>query len=115
MRWPVGRMRMRRERGWASAAVWLVLLALAFVCGVLVIGQAFDTSVLAMSGRTLRLSADYSDDPRGLREQKIAPVDSAVISDTVRDLIAEQAQEPLLAIAGTPVALARTPPPLRPS
>ena len=73
---------MRRERGWTSAAVWLVLLAFAFACGVLVVGQAFDTHVLALTGRSLRLSADYSADARLAREQKIAPVDSAVISDT---------------------------------
>ena len=55
---------MRREPGWASTAVWLVLLAFAFACGVLVVGQAFDTRVLALTGRSLRLSADYSADPR---------------------------------------------------
>ena len=103
---------MRRERGWSSAAVWLVLLAFAFACGVLVVGQAFDTRVLALSGRSLRLSADYSADPRTVREQKIAPVDSAVISDTVRDLIIEQTPAPLLVLAQTPGLLEATTQPL---
>src|SRR5215213_3907658 len=95
---------MRRESGWTSVAVWLVLLAFAFACGTLVIGQAFDTRVLALTGHSLRLSADYSADPRLVREQKIAPVDSAVISDTVRDLIIEQTQVPLLLLVQTPDA-----------
>ena len=75
---------MRRESSWTSVAVWLVLLAFAFACGALVIGQAFDRRVLALTGHSLRLSADYSADARLAREQKIAPVDSAVISDTVQ-------------------------------
>src|SRR5215210_9311956 len=99
---------MRRERGWASAAVWLVLLAFAFACGMLVVGHAFDTRVLVLSTRSLRLSADYSADARLAREQKIAPVDSAVISDTVRDLIIEQTQAPLLVLAQTPGLLTPT-------
>ena len=103
---------MRRERGWASVAVWLVLMAFAFACGVLVVGQAFDTRVLALTGHSLRLSADYSADARLAREQKIAPVDSAVISDTVRDLIIEQTQAPLLVLAQTPGVLAPTPRPI---
>ncbi len=103
---------MRRDRGWASAAIWLVLLAFAFACGVLVVGQAFDTRVLALTGRSLRLSADYSADARLAREQKLAPVDSAVISDTVRDLIIEQTQAPLLVLALTPGVLDITPQPL---
>src|SRR5215207_8878615 len=103
---------MRREQGWASVAVWLVLLAFAFACGVLVVGQAFDTRVLALTGHSLRLSADYSADARLAREQKIAPVDSAVISDTVRDLIVEQAQAPLLLLVQTPGAVTPT---LRPT
>jgi hypothetical protein len=102
---------MRRESGWTSVAVWLVLLAFAFACGVLVVSQAFDTKVLALTGRSLRLSADYSADPRVVREQKIAPVDSAVITDTVRDLIIEQTQAPLIIFAQTPVILAPTPHP----
>jgi hypothetical protein len=101
-------MTMRRERGWASVAVWLVLMAFAFACGVLVVGQAFDTRVLALSARALRLSADYGADARLVREQKIAPVDSAVISDTVRDLIIEQTQAPLLVQAQTPGLLTPT-------
>ena len=103
---------MRRESGWTSVAVWLVLLAFAFACGVLVVGQAFDTRVLALTARSLRLSADYSADPRTLREQRIAPVDSAVISDTVRDLVIEQTQAPLLVLAQTPGVLAPTPRPI---
>jgi len=99
---------MRRESGWTSAAVWLVLLAFAFACGVLVVGQAFDTRVLALTGHSLRLSADYSADARLAREQKIAPVDSAVISDTVRDMIIEQTQVPLLLLIQTPGALTST-------
>ncbi|HEU5104019.1 MAG TPA: hypothetical protein VFU22_33615 [Roseiflexaceae bacterium] len=102
---------MRRESGWTSVAVWLVLLAFAFACGVLVVGQAFDAKVLALTGRSLRLSADYSADPRVAREQKIAPVDSAVISDTVRDQILEQTQAPLIIFAHTPVILSPTPRP----
>ena len=103
---------MRYERGWTSVAVWLVLLAFAFACGVLVVGQAFDTRVLALTGHSLRLSADYSADARLAREQKIAPVDSAVISDTVRDMSIEQAQAPLLLLVQTPSALMPT---LRPT
>ena len=103
---------MQRDRGWMSAAVWLVLLAFAFACGMLVVGQAFDTRVLALSARALRLSADYSADARLVREQKIAPVDSAVINDTVRDLISEQTQAPLLVLAQTPGVLTATPRPL---
>src|SRR5215217_7414687 len=99
---------MRREPGWTSAAVWLVLLAFAFACGVLVVGQAFDTRVLALTGHSLRLSADYSADARLAREQKLAPVDSAVISDTVRDLIIEQTQAPLLLLVQTPGAMTPT-------
>src|SRR5215217_1982601 len=99
---------MRREPGWTSAAVWLVLLAFAFACGVLVVGQAFDTRVLALTGHSLRLSADYSADARLAREQKLAPVDSAVISDTVRDLIIEQTQAPLLLLVQTPGAITPT-------
>ena len=99
---------MRRERGWTSLAVWLVLLAFAFACGVLVVGQAFDTRVLVLTGRSLRLSADYSADARLARMQKIAPVDSAVISDTVRDLLIEQTQAPLLVLAQTPGGLVPT-------
>src|SRR6476660_1242238 len=102
---------MRREPGWTSVAVWLVLLAFAFACGVLVVGQAFDTRVLALTGHSLRLSADYSADARLAREQKIAPVDSAVISDTVRDLIIEQTQAPLLVLVQTPGAMTPTPQP----
>src|SRR5262245_46699006 len=100
---------MRREPGWTSAAAWLVLLAFAFACGVLVVGQAFDARVLALASRSVRLSADYSADPRVAREQKIAPVDSAVISDTVRDLLDEQIQAPLVLLAQTPVLLVQTP------
>jgi hypothetical protein len=103
---------MRRESSWTSVAVWLVLLAFAFACGALVIGQAFDTRVLALTGHSLRLSADYSADAQLAREQKIAPVDSAVISDTVRDLIVEQTQAPLLLLVQTPGAMTPT---LRPT
>src|SRR3954451_12945130 len=99
---------MRRERGWTSVAVWLVLLAFAFACGVLVVGQAFDTRVLALTGHSLRISADYSADARLARDQKIAPVDSAVISDTRRDLIVEQTQVPLLLLAQIPGAITPT-------
>jgi hypothetical protein len=103
---------MRRERGWTSVAIWLVLLAFAFACGVLVVGQAFDTRVLALTERSLRLSADYSADTRLARMQKIASVDSAVIGDTVRDLIIEQTQAPLLSLAQTPGVLDPTRQPL---
>src|SRR5947209_3424945 len=104
---------MRREPGWTSVAVWLVLLALALVCGVAVIGQAFDTGVLAMTSRSLRYSADYSAEPRAVRVQQIAPVDSAVIGDTVKDLVAEQVQASLLDFARTPVAIPPRPRPQR--
>ncbi|MEO7911777.1 MAG: hypothetical protein ABIV47_19190 [Roseiflexaceae bacterium] len=99
---------MRREQGWTGVAVWLILLTFAFACGMLVVSHAFDTRVLAFSARTLRLSADYSADARLAREQKIAPVDSAVISDTVRDMIIEQTQAPLLVLAQTPGGLTPT-------
>ncbi|HJZ46860.1 MAG TPA: hypothetical protein VKE41_06825, partial [Roseiflexaceae bacterium] len=103
---------MLRERGWTSLTVWLVLLAFAFACGVLVVGQAFELRVPTLTGRSLRLSADYSADPRLVREQKIAPVDSAVISDTVNDLIVEQTEAPLLILAQTPILIAPTPRPV---
>ena len=103
---------MRREIDWSGAAIWLVLLAFAFVCGLLVIGQAFDTTVLASASRPLRISADYRADPRAARVQQIPPLESAVISDTLRDLIAEQTRGPLLGLA-LPTPASPTPGPRR--
>ncbi len=99
---------MRREHGSISVAIWLVLVVFAFACGMLVVSHAFDTRVLVLSARSLRISADYSADARLARAQKIARVDSAVISDTVRDLIIEQTQAPLLLLVQTPGALTPT-------
>src|SRR5215213_9593814 len=99
---------MRREQSWIGVAIWLVLVVFAFACGMLVVSHAFDTRVLVLSARSLRISADYSADARLTRAQKIAPVDSAVISDTVRDLIVEQTQAPLLLLVQTPGALTPT-------
>jgi hypothetical protein len=99
---------MRREQSWIGVTIWLVLVAFAFACGMLVVSHAFDRPVLVLSARSLRLSADYSADARLVREQKIAPVDNAVISDTVRDLIIEQTQAPLLLLVQTPGALTPT-------
>ncbi len=98
---------MRRESMWISPLVWLAMLGLAFVCGLVVMSQAFETHVFLLDDRALRVSADYGADPRIVQEAQIPPVDSAVISDTVRDLIAEQAQAPLLSMfLSTPTVVA---------
>ena len=98
---------MRSDSSWFSPLVWLVMLGLAFVCGLFVMGQAFETHVLLLDDRALRVSADYSADPLIVRVAEIPPVSSAVISDTVRDLIAEQVQASLMAsLLATPTSAA---------
>ncbi|MBK9712729.1 MAG: hypothetical protein IPO81_15665 [Kouleothrix sp.] len=98
---------MRHETRWSSAAIWMVVLLFALVCGLVVIGEAFDTRVVALGEAALRLSADYSSDPRDTNTLPIAPLDSAVIGDTARDLFAEQSRAPLLGMLfPTPASLA---------
>lgn len=98
---------MRHEASWFSPLIWLSMLGLAFVCGLVVMGQAFETRVFMFDDRSLRVSADYSAELRLAQAAPIAPVDSAVISDTVRDLIAEQEQAPLLSLfLSTPTIVA---------
>ena len=105
---------MRPDANWFNPIVWLMMLAVALVCGLIVIGQAFETHIYLIDDYSLQVSADYSADPPVVRVAQIAPVSSDVISDTVRDLVAEQAQAPLLGMlltepTETPLQVANTP------
>src|SRR5581483_5402402 len=82
---------MLSRRAWSAPAIWLAIVTGAMVCALFVIELAFESSALAFSAEPSRLAADYSADPRDAHMLTIAPVESAVISDTLRDLAFEQA------------------------
>ena len=107
---------MVRESDWISNTVWLVLLGIAFLVGLALVGQAFASNLTVLHDITLRVNADYSADPRAAQAAQVPIVDSAVISDTKRDLIIEQTLVPVLGsesiitVTVTPTA-SRTPTP----
>ena len=92
---------MAREADWVSPIIWVVLLGVAFLVGLLLIGRAFASNMLVVHDITLRVSADYSADPRSVQIAQVPVVDSAVISETQRDLLVEQTPVPLLFFSRT--------------
>src|SRR5512145_3451556 len=86
-----GRQPMNHDQRWRIPLLWLVLMGFAFSCGVIVIEHAFDVEATAIGSDQSYMHADYSADPRAVRAQGIAPVDRAVIGDTIRDRLTEQA------------------------
>jgi hypothetical protein len=100
---------MRRERAWLQGFVWGVMLALGMSGGMLVIRTAFGSSPIELREVSLRLMADYSVEPRAARALEIAPVDSAVISDTVSDMAREQPRVPAFELAVIPNTAVPTP------
>src|SRR5262245_15890126 len=104
---------MGPKRRWADGAVWLGLAALAVFCGVIVLDSAFTSDIRAIASSPLRLSADYSADPRAASMPQIAPVDSAVISDTQHDLLVEQARPPVVLARVSPADIVVRPTPAR--
>jgi hypothetical protein len=95
---------MAREVDWISTIVWLVLLGVAFIVGLMLVGQAFASNMPVLNDITLRVSADYSADPRAVQVAEVPVVNSAVISDTQRDLIVEQTPVPVLGLETVPTA-----------
>src|SRR5689334_5471769 len=88
---PAGRYPMSANRIWSSLLIWLSIMALALICALVVIDLAFASSALALSADPSRIRADYAADPRAARALKVAPIDAAVIADTLRDNAAERA------------------------
>jgi hypothetical protein len=108
---------MVREADWASAVVWLVLLGIAFLVGLMLVSQAFASNVIVLNDITLRVNADYSADPPAIQVAEVPVVNSAVISETQRDLIMEQTPVLVLGLEITPTATltpqsTRTPTPM---
>ena len=102
---------MAREADWISNAIWLALLGIAFIVGLVVVGHAFASNTPVLDEVALRVSADYSPDPRAVQVAPVPVVNSAVISETKRDLIIEQTP---VAVLGLEVTLTATATP-RPS
>jgi hypothetical protein len=100
---------MERKRAWLQGFLWGAMLALALSCGLLVIKTAFGSNPIELGDVSLRLMADYSVEPRAARALEIAPVDSAVISDTVTDLAREQPRLPPFELAIIPNTAVPTP------
>src|SRR6266496_2222258 len=109
----VSRRHMAREADWISNAIWLALLGIAFIVGLVVVGHAFASNTPVLDEVTLRVSADYSADPRAVRVAQVPIVDSAVISETKRDLIIEQTPVAVLGLETTLTATATLSPPSR--
>src|SRR5690349_3051511 len=81
---------MLSNRTLADTAIWLAVIGLTLGCALVVIELAFQSSALALSAGPAHIYADYSADPRAARMLKIAPINSAVITDTLNDIAAEQ-------------------------
>src|SRR5689334_20667526 len=86
-----GRFPMSPNRIVSGLVIWLAVMALTLSCALVVIDLAFGSSALALSADPSRIRADYSADPRAARAIELAPIDAAVIADTLRDNAAEQA------------------------
>src|SRR5690349_6426233 len=87
---PNGRFQMPPNRIWSSLAIWLSVMGLTLSCALVVIDLAFASSALALSADPSRIRADYSADPRAARAMVLAPIDAAVVADTLHDNAAER-------------------------
>jgi serine/threonine-protein kinase len=108
---------MARRADWISNGILILLLGVAFLFGMVVVGEAFAENIPVLDSVMLRVSADYSADPRAVQVARVPKVDVAVIDDTQRDLIIEQTPVPVLglepsATAGPTARPSRTPTPL---
>ncbi|HNP73428.1 MAG TPA: hypothetical protein PKK15_20105, partial [Kouleothrix sp.] len=84
---------MRTSQSWAAPTFWAATMAVGMASALLVIELAFQSSALAYAPEPSHIAADYSTDPRDSRLHLIAPVDAAVITDTLRDLSAQPASQ----------------------